>query len=317
MSVGTNQRPISSNKQRPPNPQGLPLAEPEKKRKRVDYSDDEEDSEEDWRRQGKTLLVRERENSNEANKPGTAPSSSPEKTSQKSPVADSTKKKPWEGPFGMPKDWYMFLKEERQLAKFDALCAKVESEYQRTTVYPPKEDIFRAFKFCPVIKTKVVVIGQDPYMFPGQAQGMSFSVPDGVKIPPSLENIFKAIKIDYPEFQVPTSGNLEGWARQGVLLLNSTLTVIHGQPNSHVELGWIAFTDQAIKKMSTVGSGLVFLLWGNNARAKKALIDTKKHLVLESVHPSPKSADRGFFECHHFRKANEWFEKHGRSPIKW
>ena len=183
------------------------------------------------------------------------------------------------------------------------------------TVFPPGKDIFRAFELTPLDKVKVVILGQDPYHGYGQAMGLSFSVPDGVAAPPSLKNIFKEIGDDLG-VQMSGRPNLEGWARQGVLLLNAILTVRAGVPASHSKIGWETFTDAVIRCISDRCDGVVFMLWGNFARSKRELIDGNKHLVLEAAHPSP-LARGAFFGCRHFSKANEWLAAHGREPIDW
>ena len=182
-------------------------------------------------------------------------------------------------------------------------------------VYPPGKDIFRAFDLTPLDDVKVVILGQDPYHGPGQAMGLSFSVPDGIPAPPSLKNIFKEIESD---LGVHMSGrtNLEAWARQGVLLLNSTLTVRAGQPTSHTRIGWQQFTDAVISTISDRLDGIVFLLWGNYARAKKELIDSSRHHILEAAHPSP-LAGGAFFGCRHFSKTNSILRSEGKTPIQW
>ena len=183
-------------------------------------------------------------------------------------------------------------------------------------MYPPGRLIFNAFDQCPFDKVKVVIIGQDPYHEPGQAQGLCFSVPDGVQIPPSLINIYKEIEDDLG-VKCPPSGDLTRWARQGVLLLNATLTVREHQAGSHQRRGWEQFTDAVIATLSRERDGLVFLLWGSYAQSKRMLIDSSRHLVLQSPHPSPLSAHRGFFGNHHFSQANAWLQSHGQQPILW
>jgi uracil-DNA glycosylase len=182
-------------------------------------------------------------------------------------------------------------------------------------IFPPGSEIFKAFDLTPVDKVKVVILGQDPYHGYGQAMGLSFSVPDGVQAPPSLKNIFKEIESD---LGIKMSGrpNLEDWAKQGVLLLNTVLTVRSGEPTSHSKIGWQEFTDAVISYISSHCEGVVFLLWGNFARSKKALIDTSKHYVLEAAHPSP-LAGGAFFGCRHFSKTNEILVKEGKAPINW
>lgn len=183
-------------------------------------------------------------------------------------------------------------------------------------IYPPAPSIFTAFNTTPWDKVRVVILGQDPYHGPGQAHGLCFSVPAGIPHPPSLKNIFKEIKNDLG-LPIPVNGDLTSWARQGVLLLNATLTVLDGQAGSHQNKGWEKFTDTVIKKLSDQKSGLIFLLWGRYARNKMALIDTQKHHVLESAHPSPLSAHAGFFGCKHFSLTNTFLSNQGSEPIDW
>lgn len=200
---------------------------------------------------------------------------------------------------------------------FVDLVSFVRQEYLHYQCFPPGSKIFNAFNLCPFEQVKVVIIGQDPYHEYGQAMGLSFSVPEGVMMPPSLINIFKEIEADLGT-PMPANGDLTRWARQGVLLLNATLTVRAHQAGSHQRRGWEEFTDAAIKALSRERSNLVFILWGGYARSKRALIDTSKHLVLESVHPSPLSANRGgWFGNHHFSRCNAYLEQHGITPIKW
>jgi uracil-DNA glycosylase len=212
--------------------------------------------------------------------------------------------------------WDEILKEEFLSDSYLKLRDFLKQEYASKTIYPPMFDIFNSMKHIPFEKVKVVIIGQDPYHEPGQAMGLSFSVPKGEKIPPSLVNIYKELEKETGE-KMPNHGDLTGWAKQGVLLLNAVLTVRAHQANSHKGKGWEAFTDGVIKKISSLNSGVVFMLWGANARAKKVLIDHNKHLVLESAHPSPLSAYNGFFGCNHFIKANEYLVSNGKQPIKW
>lgn len=212
--------------------------------------------------------------------------------------------------------WKQALQSEFDKPYFARLVAFLHGEKDAgQTVYPPGGQIFRAFELTPVDKVKVVILGQDPYHGPGQAMGLSFSVPDGVKMPPSLRNIFKEIE---DELGVRMSGrtNLEDWARQGVLLLNAVLTVRGGQPASHSGIGWQEFTDAVIRYLSDNCEGVVFLLWGNFARSKRALIDTSRHYVLEAAHPSP-LAGGAFFGCGHFAKANEILINEHKTPINW
>jgi uracil-DNA glycosylase len=192
----------------------------------------------------------------------------------------------------------------------------VRYENATQNVFPPGPEIFAAFNACSFEDVKVVIIGQDPYHGPGQANGLCFSVRDGVRMPPSLVNIFKEIQQDLGK-PIPASGNLERWAKQGVLLLNATLTVRSGSPGSHQGKGWETFTDQIIRMISEAKSGVVFLLWGAFAQKKAELIDRTRHLVLMSPHPSPFSADRGFFGNKHFSKANEYLRSKGQPEIDW
>lgn len=191
----------------------------------------------------------------------------------------------------------------------------VEQKAKGKKVYPPGSLIFNAFNLTPFNEVKVVILGQDPYHGTGQAHGLCFSVADGVPPPPSLVNIFKELKTDVG-IEIPKHGNLEKWAKQGVLLLNASLTVNAGEANSHAKCGWQTFTDAVIKKISDEKNGVVFLLWGNFARAKKVLIDVSRHLVLEAAHPSPLSGG-AFFGCRHFSKTNSYLEQQGERPIDW
>jgi len=212
--------------------------------------------------------------------------------------------------------WKDMLEDEFNASYFQQLKLFLQSEKQNYTIYPPGNLIFNAFNTTPFDKVKVVIIGQDPYHGPGQAHGLCFSVPKGIKPPPSLVNIFKEIKSDLG-LPVPNHGNLQRWAEQGVLLLNATLTVRASTAGSHQRKGWEQFTDAAIQKLSEKRNKLVFMLWGNYAQQKQKLIDTQKHLVLTSAHPSPLSAHNGFFNCKHFSTANQYLEKHGQQPIDW
>lgn len=213
--------------------------------------------------------------------------------------------------------WAERLGNEFAQPYFSQLTDFVRHEYATTTCYPPGRLIFNAFNLCPFDSVKVVIIGQDPYHEAGQAMGLSFSVPDGVAMPPSLQNIFKEIQGDLG-IGVPQSGNLTRWAEQGVLLLNATLTVRAHQAGSHQRHGWERFTDAAISRLSEGRDHLVFILWGGYARSKASLIDRSRHLVLESVHPSPLSANRGgWFGNHHFSRCNEYLAGYGMDPINW
>lgn len=215
------------------------------------------------------------------------------------------------------KSWLDHVGGEFEKPYFAELAAFVRSEYASTTCYPPGNLIFNAFNLCPFDKVKVVIIGQDPYHEPGQAHGLSFSVNDGVAFPPSLVNIFKEIQLDLGK-PMPASGNLTRWAEQGVLLLNATLTVRARQAASHQRRGWERFTDAAISALNAGREHLVFILWGGYARSKAPLIDTSRHLVLQSVHPSPLSANRGgWFGNHHFSRANEYLAANGVEPVEW
>ena len=189
-------------------------------------------------------------------------------------------------------------------------------EYKTHTVYPDMYDLYNCFRYTPFANVKTVILGQDPYHNEGQAHGLCFSVQDGIQKPPSLENIFKELKADIG-CEPPKSGNLSKWAKQGVLLLNTALTVRAHQANSHAKCGWAWFTDNVIKIVSEQKANVVFILWGGNARSKKPLIDGSKHLILECAHPSPLSAYNGFFGCKHFSKTNEFLIKHGITPIDW
>ena len=213
-------------------------------------------------------------------------------------------------------DWLGPLSEEFKKPYYRELYTKIKKEYEAHTVYPPTEDLFSAYAATPLSKVKVVIIGQDPYHEPGQAHGMCFSVKPGVQTPPSLENIYKELHDDLGLY-IPNNGYLEKWAKQGVLLLNTVLTVRAHAANSHKGLGWEQFTDATIKAVNELETPVVFLLWGSNARAKKALLNNPKHLVLEAPHPSPLSVYRGFYGCKHFSKCNEFLEKNGQSPIDW
>jgi uracil-DNA glycosylase len=212
--------------------------------------------------------------------------------------------------------WKKVLWDEFQQPYFAELKQFLLEEKRKYTVYPPGPMIFNAFNKTPFDKVKVVLIGQDPYHEPGQAHGLCFSVQDGVPHPKSLINIFKELHDDVG-FEIPVNGNLEKWTEQGVFLLNATLTVRAHEAGSHQNHGWERFTDAAISKLSMQREGLVFLLWGNYAKQKEALIDTSKHYILSTVHPSPLSAHRGFFGCKHFSKTNELLRQMGKSEINW
>ena len=213
-------------------------------------------------------------------------------------------------------EWDEILKEEFASESYLRLREFLKREYSSRTIYPSMFDIFNSMKKTAFKDVKAVILGQDPYHEKGQAMGLSFSVPAGVEKPPSLVNIFKELHSE-TGMEIPASGDLTGWANQGVLLLNAVLTVREHAANSHKGKGWEEFTDSIIKKISDGRENVVFLLWGGNARSKKPLIDGAKHLILECVHPSPLSAYNGFFGCGHFIKANEYLTKHGKTPIEW
>jgi len=212
--------------------------------------------------------------------------------------------------------WKSRFREEFEKEYFVGLTEFVKEEYRTRTIFPPGALIFNAFNLCPFDRIKVVIIGQDPYHGPGQAHGLCFSVRDGVELPPSLINIFKEIESDLG-YRPNPSGNLERWASQGVLLLNATLTVRAHQAGSHQRKGWEEFTDSVIRVVNTEKENLVFLLWGSYAQKKGESIDRSRHLVLESVHPSPLSAARGFFGNKHFSRCNDYLKEKGIEPIDW
>ena len=213
--------------------------------------------------------------------------------------------------------WREVLQPQFDSVYFEMLTTFVRRAYQTTTVYPPGSKIFEAFNRTPFDKVKVVILGQDPYHGPNQAHGLCFSVQDGIQPPPSLINIYKELQKEYGVPVNMTNGNLTRWADQGVLLLNATLTVEAGKAGSHQSKGWETFTDAAIKALSDRREGLVFMLWGSYAQQKGRVIDRRKHLVLESSHPSPLSVYRGFDGCGHFKKANQYLQSHGQEPIDW
>ena len=212
--------------------------------------------------------------------------------------------------------WKQALESEFEKEYFTELAGNVHDAYLTGQIHPTLKNIFKAFELCRYDAVRVVILGQDPYHGPDQAHGLSFSVPEGVKLPPSLRNIYKEIATDIGKV-LPTNGNLEHWATQGVLLLNATLTVASGQPASHQGWGWETFTDAIIKTVSDEKEHVVFILWGKYAQAKVSLIDTKKHFVLQAPHPSPFSAHTGFFGCKHFSKTNEYLARHRLPPVNW
>ncbi|WP_367752903.1 uracil-DNA glycosylase [Flavobacterium sp. WC2430] len=215
-------------------------------------------------------------------------------------------------------EWESIVSEETQQPYFKELLLNVEQEYQNSVCYPPQELIFAAFDYCSFDDLKVVIIGQDPYHGEGEANGLCFSVNDAVRIPPSLRNIYREINDDLDSIFMPNSGNLESWARQGVLLLNASLTVRKDTPNSHKHLKWNLFTDAVIQKISEEKEGVIFLLWGAFAHKKGLKIDRTKHLILESGHPSPMSANQGkWFGNKHFSTTNAYLEKAGKTAISW
>ena len=213
-------------------------------------------------------------------------------------------------------DWEALLRPEFEKPYYKNLYEKIDREYKTEKVYPPAEDVFNAFLYTPVSNVKVVILGQDPYHEPGQAHGLSFSVKQGIDIPPSLVNIYKELHDDLGCY-IPNNGYLKKWADQGVLLLNTVLTVRAHEANSHKGLGWEEFTDAAIRALNKVDRPMVFILWGRPAQMKQAMLDNPKHLILKSPHPSPLSAYRGFFGSKPFSKANAYLEENGLSPIDW
>lgn len=213
-------------------------------------------------------------------------------------------------------DWDYILEEEFKKDYYLSIRRFLKSEYSSRTVFPSMYDIFNALKYTAYKDTKVVILGQDPYHEVGQAHGLSFSVKKGIKIPPSLVNIYKELNSDIG-MSIPTHGELTSWAKQGVLLLNATLTVREGQANSHKDIGWSIFTDEIIKKLNLSENPIVFILWGANARSKKKYITNNRHLIIESAHPSPLSAYNGFFGSRPFSKANDYLIKNNISPINW
>ena len=213
--------------------------------------------------------------------------------------------------------WKEFISSEAKKDYYEKLISFVQQDSKTFIIYPAHKDIFNAFKLTPLEQVKVVILGQDPYHNPNQAHGLSFSVPEDCEIPPSLRNIFKEIKEDLKLETEFNHGFLKSWAEQGVLLLNSVLTVRQNQPGSHKEFGWQTFTDNAISKLNDLERPVVFMLWGSFAKSKKKLVTNSKHLILETVHPSPLSAYNGFFGCKHFSKANQFLINNNITPIDW
>ena len=213
-------------------------------------------------------------------------------------------------------EWDEVLAEEKDKPYFSRISAFLDSEYKNYTIYPPRSLIFAALKYVPFSDVKVVIVGQDPYINPGQANGLAFAVGEGVRLPPSLQNIFKEISSDLGVDMTGKSGELTGWAKQGVLLLNATLTVRAGNSNAHADCGWKEFTDAVIRKLGAREKPLVFILWGRNAQMKEPYI-APRHLVIKSAHPSPMSAYNGFFGSRPFSKTNAFLEAHGMTPVDW
>ena len=214
--------------------------------------------------------------------------------------------------------WGEVLGAEKERPYFKALWQQIASEREAgKVIYPPSKDVFNAFSLTALNDVKVVILGQDPYHGPGQAHGLSFSVKTGIKIPPSLINIYKELASDIADFTIPLHGNLTGWAQQGVLLLNTVLTVEQGKAHSHAKWGWETFTDAVIDAVNNQQEKVVFMLWGSHAQKKGQPLDRSKHLVLHAPHPSPLSAYRGFFGCKHFSQANEYLAENGLKPIHW
>ena len=218
--------------------------------------------------------------------------------------------------FSLGNDWDEVLCSEFEKEYYLKLREFLKTEYSTRRIYPPMNDIYNALRYTTYKDARVVILGQDPYHGPGQAHGLCFSVKPGVALPPSLKNIFKELSAEVG-MTIPDSGELTGWARQGVLLLNTTLTVREGLPQSHKGQGWEILTDRIISAMNEKSTPVVFMLWGGNARTKRALITSPQHLVLECAHPSPLSAYNGFFGCGHFKRANEFLEAQGLLPIDW
>ncbi|MFI3208264.1 MAG: uracil-DNA glycosylase [Eubacteriales bacterium] len=218
--------------------------------------------------------------------------------------------------FHIENDWHLALSDEMQKQYYQELMEFVEKEYIENQVFPPKEEVFQAFKSTPLHKVKVVIIGQDPYHNDNQAQGLCFSVRKGIDIPPSLVNIYKELESDMG-YAIPEHGSLIAWAEQGVLLLNTVLTVRAHEANSHRKKGWEVFTDEVIRKINEVDRPIVFILWGKPAQLKKKMLTNPKHLILEAPHPSPLSSYRGFFGSKPFSQTNHFLEEQGIEPIDW
>lgn len=214
--------------------------------------------------------------------------------------------------------WQQLLAQEKTQPYFLATLEQVkQARLAGQVIYPPEAEVFNAFKLTEPDSLKVVILGQDPYHGPNQAHGLAFSVRHGVRVPPSLHNMYKELALEYADFHIPAHGCLESWAKQGVLLLNTVLTVVATQANSHRHLGWEQFTDKVIAQIDAQCQGIVFLLWGSHAQKKGRLIDRQQHHVLEAPHPSPLSAHRGFLGCGHFKQTNELLVQQGKTPINW
>ncbi|MEE2001052.1 uracil-DNA glycosylase [Alkalimonas sp. MEB108] len=215
-------------------------------------------------------------------------------------------------------EWQDVIGAEKEQPYFQQIMQQVQqARASGQVIYPPEKEAFTAFKLTRFADLKVVILGQDPYHGPNQAHGLAFSVRPGVAVPPSLRNMYKELALEYPDYQIPNHGYLKAWAEQGVLLLNTALTVVANQANSHRELGWEQFTDKVIAGVSAQAEHVVFLLWGSHAIRKASLINRQQHTVLTAPHPSPLSAYRGFFGCNHFMQANEALKAHGQTPIQW
>lgn len=213
-------------------------------------------------------------------------------------------------------DWDNFNNKEKDQEYYRKLLSFIDLEYKNERCFPSRDNIFKAMELVPYNDVKVVILGQDPYHGEGQAMGLSFSVPDKVKIPPSLRNIFKELQNEFG-YSIPDTGDLTPWAKQGVLLLNSVLTVRSHSPASHAGRGWEIYTDHILEELNKKEDPVVFILWGRYARGKKEIVTNTRHLVLEAAHPSPFSANSGFFGCGHFKKCNDFLEMHGISPVDW
>lgn len=218
----------------------------------------------------------------------------------------------------MTLSWSQVIGPEKEQPYFQQAMNIVRQQREAgKVIYPPQQDMFNAFRFTELGEVKVVMLGQDPYHGPGQAHGLCFSVRPGVRVPPSLQNMYKELSSDIPGFRIPNHGYLESWARQGVLMLNTVLTVEAGKAHSHARLGWETFTDHVIRAVNDHCQGVVFLLWGSHAQKKGAMIDPARHHVLAAPHPSPLSAHRGFFGCRHFSRTNELLAQQGKASIDW